>query len=69
MEIEDNYSEKAKRVIYWKRISGAALVGIPIAFMIFFMIEIYKEFGPLPFLVSMIGGSMMAIGYFLLKKS
>jgi len=68
MEIEDDYSKKAKIVISWKKITGAALIGIPISFIIFFMIEIYKAFGPLPFLVGIMGGSMIAIGYFLLKK-
>jgi len=69
MEIEDDSSEKAKIVISWKKITGATLVGIPIAFTILSMIEICKAFGPLPFLAGIIGGSMMAIGYFLLKKS
>jgi len=65
MEIEDDHSE-TKRKISLRRIMGATLIGIPILYIIFLLIKLYKVFGPLPLLMGTIGGLMIWIGLYLL---
>jgi hypothetical protein len=73
MEIEDDYSEKAKRVIPWKKVIGLVLMAISVVCFLgaFITVLITEEF-VVVFLklaaAAIISGIIFEIGHYLFKK-